>query len=73
MIATAISLDSPDPVTDLAINLADFTVDITIDKALILEGLKVSFTLSGYLVSYPTVTHIETFELKFYTFECQSE
>ena len=61
---------SPDPVISLAVNSVDLTIESTLDKALIPTGLTAQLSLTGFIVSYPAVTHSQTFEVKVYTFEC---
>ena len=56
-----ISLDPEDPaiITNLAVNAADKVIETSVKKSLTPNGLIATFSLTGTLQTYPTITHTE--------------
>ena len=58
-----VTLEPNDPslLTNLSIDSASQTVEITVDRSFIPDGLTAEFGLTGTLQNYPTISHSETF------------
>ena len=52
------------------VNTVDYTIDISLDKSFIPDGLVSSWSLEGTLSSFTTNKHAESFDLKVYQLEC---
>ena len=64
---------SSNPFLSSIIDSLTNSIDIDLNIDLIPAGLTSSFDLTATLVTYPSISHSETFQLKIYQFECYAK